>query len=201
MMIIDETIEGFNSENISEERKKVLDELVKAIQKSIDTFQRVHLNFICTHNSRRSIMAQIWAHTAASHYGIVSEMFSSGMEPTMIYPGTKKALETLGFLIFKLENTRDNYLVKFHNYNSSFMVHSKRLDHLTLPNRYIAVMTCSDADKNCPLTFRATAKVSLPYEDPKIYDNTEEEDSRYLERAYQIGEEMFYVFSKVKKME
>lgn len=201
MASLQDTIKSFKEENISKERIKLLDNLVNAIQNSIDTFERVHLNFICTHNSRRSIMAQVWAHTAASHYGIVAELFSSGMEQTLFYPGAKKALEQQGFMIFKLENTRDHYLVRYHDHYSAFMVNSKRIDNVVIPTRYIAIMTCSDADKNCPLTFRATAKVSLPYEDPKIYDGTEEEERKYLERANQIGEEMFYVFSKVKKME
>ena len=51
--------------NINEDRLAVLKSLIDYIQSKIDQGQEINLNFICTHNSRRSQFSQIWAQTAA----------------------------------------------------------------------------------------------------------------------------------------
>jgi hypothetical protein len=59
-------------------------------------------------------------------------------------------------------------------------------------------MTCSEADKNCPVVRGAAVRVALPYEDPKVADGTPAEAARYDERSRQIATEMFYLFSEVR---
>ena len=59
-------------------------------------------------------------------------------------------------------------------------------------------MTCSHADENCPLIPGAEKKISLMYEDPKLFDRTILEKEKYRERSLQIATEMKYVFSKIK---
>jgi arsenate reductase len=39
-------------------------------------------------------------------------------------------------------------------------------------------MTCSEADKNCPIVLGALDRISLPYNDPKEADGTPEEAAR-----------------------
>lgn len=57
-----ETIEKVQRfENISTVRKAVLQPLIENIQSKYSKNQVVNLNFICTHNSRRSHLTQIWA--------------------------------------------------------------------------------------------------------------------------------------------
>jgi len=60
-------------------------------------------------------------------------------------------------------------------------------------------MTCSDADANCPLVFGAEARFPVKYNDPKEFDNTNLEIEKYTERFEQIGIEMLYTFSRIKK--
>mgnify|MGYP000733479600 CR=1 FL=1 len=62
--------------------------------------ERIALNFICTHNSRRSHLAQIWAATAAYYYAIPNiQTFSGGTEATAFNPRAVAAMERAGFKI------------------------------------------------------------------------------------------------------
>jgi hypothetical protein len=58
-------------------------------------------------------------------------------------------------------------------------------------------MTCNDADENCPVIYGAELRISTPYEDPKKFDNTPEQDQKYKERCRQVASELLYIFSKV----
>ncbi|MCB0818945.1 MAG: protein-tyrosine-phosphatase, partial [Flavobacteriales bacterium] len=61
---------------------------------------------------------------------------------------------------------------------------------------FCAVMTCSEADANCPIVRGALDRVSLPYVDPKEADDTPEEAARYDERCLQIATELWYVMQQ-----
>jgi len=50
--------QNFNS--ISFNRKTVLQPLIDYIQSKVKNNLSINLNFICTHNSRRSQLAQVW---------------------------------------------------------------------------------------------------------------------------------------------
>src|SRR5262245_44872270 len=52
---------------LSEERKVVLGEIAATIVTRLEDGHDANLTFICTHNSRRSHMSQIWAQTAACY--------------------------------------------------------------------------------------------------------------------------------------
>lgn len=55
-----ENIQGIQKAfDINEERKNVLLPLIGFIQKKRNDKQRININFICTHNSRRSHLSQI----------------------------------------------------------------------------------------------------------------------------------------------
>jgi hypothetical protein len=58
-------------------------------------------------------------------------------------------------------------------------------------------MTCSSADRGCPVVYGSAARFSTPYVDPKVSDGTAEEDSTYDARLRQIGTEMLYVMGQV----
>lgn len=58
------------------------------------------LTFICTHNSRRSHMGQIWAQAAAWHFGLNDvRTFSGVTEATAFNPRAVRALRELGVAI------------------------------------------------------------------------------------------------------
>jgi hypothetical protein len=76
---------------------------------------------------------------------------------------------------------------------------SKKYSHKQNPQKdFVAIMVCSDADKNCPLVMGADARFAIPFEDPKISDGTPKEAQTYDERCKQIGTEFFFVMDYVK---
>lgn len=158
----------------------------------------IDLTFICTHNSRRSHLAQIWAQTAAAHYGIACvRTHSGGTEATACNPRTVRALRRAGFSIVDTtggENPR--YLVQYSEEHPPLPIHSKIYDQDGNPTaNYIAILTCNHADQNCPIVRGAAHRLPLPYIDPKVSDDTPAEDTTYDERSLQIARDMFHLLS------
>ena len=85
---------------ISNERKELLELLAAHISNLLKCKKDVKLNFICTHNSRRSHMGQIWAQTAAEYFSVANVYcFSGGTEVTAFNPRAVKAIKNAGFLV------------------------------------------------------------------------------------------------------
>jgi arsenate reductase len=185
---------------IPEARKAILQKLALFVQDKRKKKEKPELNFICTHNSRRSHLAQIWAQTAAAYYGVENvACYSGGTEATAFNPRAVKAMEEAGFQIKKIkESPNPVYEVRFSMDAPSLLAFSKKYDAPGNPKKaFAAVMTCSQADQNCPLVAGAEARFSIPYDDPKDFDGTPREGSVYRERVQQIGREMLYVFSLI----
>jgi len=161
----------------------------------------IKLNFICTHNSRRSHMSQIWAQTAAEYFSIPStKCFSGGTEATTFNIRAVKTVRDFGFKVEqKNESGNPNYLVHYSNNKEPLKCFSKVYNDKFNPQKeYAAIMTCSTADKNCPIVFGAEKRFPITYDDPKGFDSTELEKAKYAERFEQIGIEMIFTFGKVK---
>lgn len=186
---------------IPSERKDILKALTQFIQQGVDKKQSVYLNFICTHNSRRSHLSQIWAQTAAYHYGIPDVFcFSGGTEATAFNPRAVKAMQDAGFAISKLsEGDNPVYEVKYSQDIPGIKAFSKKYDDPFNHNKdFAAVMTCSHADENCPIVFGAVVRIPLRYDDPKNFDDTPQEVAKYAERVHQIGREILFACSQIK---
>lgn len=196
------TIESISSESISKERKTVLQPLADYIQKKVEANRSIRLNFICTHNSRRSHLSQIWAQAMAYHFGIKNVFcYSGGTEATAMFPKVAETLGRQGFQIQKLSET-DNpvYAIKFAENEAAVICFSKEYSNEFNPkNEFGAIMTCNNADEGCPLVLGAEARFPIKYDDPKASDNTPQQTEVYAERSLQIAAEMFYVFSLVNK--
>jgi protein-tyrosine-phosphatase len=180
-------------------RKQQLDEVAEFVRGRVESGKLARLTFICTHNSRRSHLAQIWAKTAAQYYGVAEiDTFSGGTEATAFNIRAVNALRRSGFDISVNAVTQQNnprYLVRFSSGAPALECFSKAYSDAPNPSaEFCAVMTCSQADKACPVVSGASKRVSLPYEDPKAFDGTPEEAERYDERCRQIAREMLYVF-------
>ncbi|MHC6200427.1 arsenate-mycothiol transferase ArsC [Elizabethkingia miricola] len=197
-----ENIQGIQKAfNINEERKNVLLLLISFIQKKINNKQRININFICTHNSRRSHLSQIWAQAAAAYFNIPEVYcYSGGTEETALFPKVTETLKIQGFNILKIsESSNPVYAIKYSANTLPVIGFSKKYDNPFNPeNLYAAVMTCSQADEACPFIAGAEVRIPVTYEDPKISDNTSEQAQVYAERSLQIAAEMLYVFSKIK---
>ena len=194
-------VQAFDFKDISEDRKSILRPLINFIQLKFDTQQEIRLNFICTHNSRRSHLSQVWAQTAAQYYGIQNiYCYSGGTEATALFPKVAETLRNSGFLIQKLsEGNNPVYSIKFSENETPTIGFSKTYDAEFNPkSEFAAIMTCSQADGGCPFIAGAEKRIAVTYDDPKTFDNTPEQTEKYQERSLQIATEMFYIFSQIK---
>ena len=79
--------------------------------------------------------------------------------------------------------------------NADTVMFSKGYDDPANPSEeFIAVMVCSDADEACPFIPGAATRFSIPYQDPKAYDETKSESVEYDKSCLKIAAELFYLF-------
>lgn len=196
------TLNGVALQQLSAERKAVLQPLIDFVQGKISTGESVNLNFICTHNSRRSHLSQVWAQVAAYHFNMFQvSCYSGGTEETALFPFVASTLQRQGFEIYKLaEAGNPIYTIKYATDRVPIIGFSKRFDHPFNPSsNYAAVMTCSQADEGCPYIAGAEKRIAVTFEDPKLADHTPQQAAVYTARSLQIAAEMYYVFSTVAK--
>ncbi len=146
-------------------------------------------------------MAQLWAQAAAGYFGVKEvHCYSGGTEATAFNPRAVKAMQDAGFDIKMIkQGSNPVYEVRFSNDTPAVVSFSKKYDDpFNHSKDFAAVMTCSHADENCPLVLGASSRIAITYDDPKDFDDTSSESSKYRERVHQIGREMLFAFSKVK---
>ena len=197
---LSKSIEIIKNISVSEERKAVLKPLADYIQNKVDSNQEIRLNFICTHNSRRSHLSQIWAQTMAFHFQIQNVFcYSGGTEATAMFPKVAETLTNQGFHIQQLSQEQNPvYAVKFDENQHSIICFSKTyFDNFNPKTNFAAIMTCNNADAGCPMVFGAEARFPIKYEDPKAFDATEVMNEKYAARSLQIASEMYFVFSQI----
>lgn len=193
-------IKELTNTSVSEDRKKLLQPLIDFIQNKVNSKEPVRLNFICTHNSRRSHLSQVWSQALASYFKIPEVVcYSGGTEATALFPMAAKTLEDSGFTIEKLSDTKNPvYSIKFSPNEHPVIGFSKTFDHNLNPQSgFAAIMTCSQADAGCPFIPGAEKRVPVTFEDPKEFDGTPQQKEKYRERNLQIASELFYVFSQI----
>lgn len=198
-----------------EKRKALLNPLSEYLLEQIGQGHIPQLVFICTHNSRRSQLAQIWAQTAAAYYQVPATCFSGGVMVTEFNEHALGALVRSGFQIAPgvlpstnkastrnqplTEPRQKQYRVRYSPDAEPMPMWSKTYDDPSIPQeRFAAIMTCSDADENCPYIPGAEARFPVRYTDPKISDGTSAEAETYDRCSLQIATEMFYVFSRCR---
>jgi protein-tyrosine-phosphatase len=185
-------------DSIPSDRKKKLEEVSEYIQSKVEEGQPSKLNFICTHNSRRSHLAQIWTAVAAHYFKLENiETYSGGTEATAFNPRAVAAIERAGFKVENPGGENPKYKVWFDEEAKPLICFSKTFDDAFNPDsNFAAIMTCSDADENCPFVPGTEFRASITYRDPKEADGTQKEALTYDERCFQIATEMFYMMSK-----
>ena len=194
----------FNLKNIEAERQEILIPLIDFIQAKVNNQQEIRLNLICTHNSRRSHLAQILAQTAATHFNIQNVLcYSGGTEVTAMSPMIASTLQDHGFKINKLsDGTNPLYSIKYAPNKHPVIGFSKiYLDSFNPESEFAAIMTCSQADGGCPFIPGAEKRIPITYEDPKVFDNSPQQAEKYKELSLQIANEMLYVFSQIKNFD
>lgn len=194
-------LEQLKDQTLPENRLQVLEPVAHYLAERLRSGFPVRLNFICTHNSRRSHLAQIWAQTAAQWAGLTSVVcYSGGTEATAVYSQVMATIEHQGFEIFQLSEGKNPVLaIRVDSVGVPIIAFSKAYDHPFNPRAdFIAIMTCDSADEACPIVHGAEARFSVRYEDPKVYDSTNQKEEKYLERSLQIAQEWLWVMWEVK---
>lgn len=197
---IENVINTIDIKNISPERKIILQPLIDYIQAKVSNQQEIRLNLICTHNSRRSHLSQVWAQTAAAYFNIKNVFcYSGGTEATALFPMAAKTLEKTGFKIKTIsEGKNPVYAIKYSENEHPIIGFSKTYDDDFNPqSEFVAILTCSQADGGCPFIAGAEKRIPVTFEDPKAFDNTPQQAEKYEERSLQIASEMLYVFSQI----
>ena len=199
---IDEICRKFEKEfdQINPTRKSLLMQLSQYISSKIKENQAPKITVICTHNSRRSHIAQLWLAVAADYFQMPAiGTFSGGTEATAFNSRAVRALQNIGFEILT-QTEKDNplYQVSWKKNQQPYLAFSKKYDESPNPTeKFAAIMVCSEADAECPTVFGCDFRLALPFDDPKEFDETPLETAKYDERVRQIGREMLFVMSQV----
>lgn len=197
---IEKLIKHLKPETISNERKIVLQPLAEFIQTKVSNKQEIRINFICTHNSRRSHLSQVWAQTMANYFNIKNVFcYSGGTESTALFKMVAETLENSGFQVKTIsEGNNPVYSIKFAENEHPIIGFSKKLDDDFNPkSQFAAVLTCDSANEACPFVAGAEKRIPITFEDPKAFDNTPLQAEKYNERSLQIATELFYIFSQI----
>jgi protein-tyrosine-phosphatase len=189
---------GFDA--IPADRKEMLDRVATFVRTRRSAGGTARLLFVCTHNSRRSQMSQLWAAAAAAYYGIDHvETFSGGLEVTAFNPRAIAAMERGGFQATNPGGENPHLMVTYASDRPALEMFSKKYGDPPNPKEdFAVVMTCSHADESCPLVIGASTRIPLHYEDPKASDGTPDETATYDARSKQIATELLFAFSRVK---
>ena len=185
---------------IPQGRKEILNKITDYIKDKKKENKLINLVYICTHNSRRSHFGQVWAHVAASYYKVKNvNTFSGGTEATALNMNAINSLKRVGFDIKPINIEKNSTYHVYHDEKESPSIcFSKTYDDSKNPQKeFAAIMTCSDAEENCPFIPGVELRIGTTYDDPKAFDLTPLQDAKYDERCHQIALETFYVFSKL----
>ena len=195
-------INAYKNLSISKEREEKLNDIAEQIAKTYKKNTLVNLNFICTHNSRRSQLGQVWGFYAAHYFKLNINTFSGGTEVTAFFRNTVKTLQQVGFKfnVINFSHTNPTYEITFNNTDKTILGFSKRFDNPINLEPFIAITTCNNADKNCPFIPTASHRFHLPFVDPKISDDTDLQEETYLKTNKQIAAEVYFIFSKVSDL-
>lgn len=183
-------------DTISDTRKQQLQSITSFLQEKQAAQETAELIFICTHNSRRSHFSQVWMHVLAEYYGIKGiASHSGGTESTAFHPHALEALYQIGFdITHKGRENNPRHKLTFSAGHSPITAWSKLYTDPANPRKnFCAIMTCSDADQNCPIVFGAKKRFALPFEDPKVADGTPQEAEVYAARCKQIATEIAFI--------
>jgi hypothetical protein len=168
----------------------------------------LHVTVVCTGNSRRSILGSSMGNLAAAYYGMPEIRFhSGGTAPTAFNARTAAALKAIGFAVEPTgseagrgepKTANPVYRVSWGEGFETQEFSKHYADSHNPQTGFAALMVCSEADAACPFVKGATLRISMPYLDPKIYDDGAYESAKYAERRDDIGRLMLSVMVQVR---
>lgn len=178
----------------------------------LESTGRAEVIVVCTGNSRRSFFGALMGNAAASYYGLPEVRFHcGGTEPSALNPRTIRALAEVGFLVGPTgsEAPRGPTGVENPIYRVSWGTDPEVTEALEFSKLYTdpanpadgfaALMVCGEADEACPTVRGASARISMPFLDPKIYDGSAYEGAKYAERRDDLGREMLAALLRARR--
>ena len=186
---------------IDDNRKELLLKIANKIAVNYNN-NDININFICTHNSRRSQLGQVWSFFAADYFKLPINAFSGGTEITAFHRNTVKTLTEVGFKfdVDEFSHTNPIYRISFSDDNPSLLGFSKLYNNIENKTPYFVLTTCNNADENCPFIPEAIDRFHVPYIDPKHSDDSAIQDETYLKTSGIIAAQMYYLFNEIKKL-
>ncbi len=166
-----------DSFNPNQKRKKRLDNIASVINENLNKTRSIV--FLCTHNSRRSQICEVWGKVFAEIYRKKININSAGAFKTVVHSQVYESIVKCGLVV---DNKKEIFFDK-----KKFKLNSKTIDSLTMKN-FIAVMTCSNAEKSCPNDPRSIRNIKMFFNDPRIYDETDKMSREYLNTTTYIAE-------------
>lgn len=191
-------------EQIAAYRQAALLSLSDYITNQLRADKAVNIISICTHNSRRSHLAQLWLAVFADYFQLKNiRTYSGGTEATALNPRIVKTLLQTGFQII-VENAQSNnphYELYWKNHQEQpYILFSKYYkDHPNPTKDFAALLVCDNANEACPLVSSADFRLAHTYKDPKIADDTAQEMVTYTQSCHQIALEMAFVLQQVQQ--
>lgn len=194
---------SYKNRSFDTDRKNLLERIAQNIAETYNSNEgHVSVNFICTHNSRRSQLGQVWTFFASKYFGLNITSYSGGTEVTAFHRNTVRTLKEVGFTFNVQEFSHQNpvYQVSFGSTTDYILGFSKTYDDEINENPFIAITTCNSADQNCPYIAEAIKRFHLPFVDPKHSDNSPQQEETYLATNREVASEIYYIFEKVKAL-
>ena len=193
---------------IDETHREAGEKLVDWIVKNYKPGQPLHVTVICTGNSRRSILGATMGNIAAAYYGMPEIRFhSGGTAPSAFNPRAIAALKEIGVEVEPTgkeaprgepKTANPIYVVRWGSGMEATEFSKTYFDARNPQQGFAALMVCGEADAACPFVKGAAVRISMPYLDPKIYDDSTYESQKYAERRDDIGRLMLCVMMQVR---
>jgi hypothetical protein len=204
-------------DRIDERHQAAGEQLADWIVEHYRAGQGLDIVFVCTGNSRRSVLGATMGNIAAAYYGLPEiRCHSGGTAPTAV---NERSIATLRAIGLEIEATGDEapagpakganpvYILRWglpagetDEPPLEATEFSKRFDdNSNPPSGFAALMVCSEADAECPRVAGAAVRISMPYLDPKIYDGSQYESAKYAERRDDLGRLMVGVLLQVRR--
>jgi len=187
------------------DRKEKLQLISTYISRKFASNETPKLIVVCTHNSRRSHIGQLWLAVAAAYFQLPAvETFSGGTEATAFNTRAVNAIKNIGFQVNvsqeeEAEANNPIYQISWKSDMEPYVTFSKKYDSAPNPKtKFGAIMVCTEADQGCPVIAGSDFRLALPFEDPKAFDDTDLETEKYDERLNDIGREILYAMSEVR---
>jgi arsenate reductase (thioredoxin) len=196
-------------ELIGDRHRDGAEELVGWISKNYRPEKPLPIIVVCSGNSRRSILGSTMGNIASAYFGLPNiRFYNGGTTPSAFNPRAIATLKEIGVdveasgkeaprgksgeenPIYRLRVGKGLETLEFSKHYSD--AHNPQKD-------FAALLVCSEADAECPAVNGASARISIPYEDPKAYDGAPFEAAKYAERRDDMGRFMLSVLMQAHR--